>query len=79
MRFDEKSLDSAFGYLMTAIDIMGDNAHLYSGMANVYSQYANIGIKQEDYLEKAEEYAQRALALRPDLASALSILGTLTN
>ena len=79
MRFDEKSLDSAFGYLMTAIDIMGDNAHLYSGIANAYSQYTNIGIKQEDYLEKAEEYAKRALALRPDLASALSILGTLTN
>ena len=32
-RFDEKSLDSAFVYLQTAIDIMGDNAELYAGMA----------------------------------------------
>ena len=44
MRFDEKSLDSAFAYLQTALDIMGDNAELYAGMSRVYSQYANIGI-----------------------------------
>jgi len=79
MRFDEKSLDSALVYLRTAIDIMGDNAELFSGMANVYSQYANVGVKQEDYLEKARLYALKALALRPDLASALSELGTLAN
>jgi adenylate cyclase len=78
MRFSEKSLDSALVYLRTAIDIMGDNAHLYSGMAAVYSQYANIGIGQEEYLAKAEEYARKALALWPDLASALSMLGSLS-
>jgi TolB-like protein/predicted Ser/Thr protein kinase len=78
MRFDERSLDSALVYLQTAIDIMGDNAELFSGMADVYSQYANVGIRQEDYLEKAELYAMKALALRPDLASALCQLGSLT-
>jgi non-specific serine/threonine protein kinase len=76
-RFDEKSLDSAFVYLQTGIDIMGDNAELYSGMAFAYWQYANMGIGQEDYLKRAEEYARKALALKPDLASALSMLGTL--
>jgi TolB-like protein/predicted Ser/Thr protein kinase len=77
MRFDEDSLDRALGYLQTAIDIMGDNAQLYSGMANVYSQYANIGSGQEEYLEKSREYAEKALALQPDLASALCQLGSL--
>jgi non-specific serine/threonine protein kinase len=79
MRFDEKSLDSALVYLQTAIDIMGDNAELFSAMANVYSQYVNLGVKQEDYLEKAREYAMKALALRPDLSSALCQLANLDN
>jgi TolB-like protein/predicted Ser/Thr protein kinase len=78
MRFDEKSLDSALVYLQTAIDIMGDNALLYSGMAHAYSQYANIGMGQEEYLERAEEYAKKALALKPDLPSALLQLGRLS-
>ncbi len=76
-RFDEKSLDSALAYLQAAKDIVGDNAQLYAGMALVFSEYSNIGIRQEDYLEKAREYARKALALQPDLASAFSVLGSL--
>jgi TolB-like protein len=75
--FDEKSLDTALAYLQSAKDILGDNAQLYAGMASVYHQYANIGVRQEDYLSKAQEYAKKALTLQPDLASALSILGSL--
>jgi len=78
LRFDEKSLDSAFVYLKTGIDIMGDNAQLYAGMAYACWQYANIGIGQEDYLERAEEYARKALVLNPDLSSALAMLGMLS-
>jgi TolB-like protein/tRNA A-37 threonylcarbamoyl transferase component Bud32 len=77
-RFDEKSLDSALVYLRTAIDIMGDNAELYAGMSQAYSQYANIGMGQEEYLERAKEYAEKALALKPDLPSALVELGVLS-
>jgi serine/threonine protein kinase/tetratricopeptide (TPR) repeat protein len=77
MRFDEKSLDSALVYLWTALDIMGDNAELYSALSGVFSQYANIGARQEDYLEKSEEYARKALSIKPDLSSALSRLASL--
>jgi TolB-like protein/Tfp pilus assembly protein PilF len=77
MRFDEKSLDTALIHLRTAVDIIGDNAYLYSGMAQVYSQYANAGFRQEDYFEKSEEYARKALKLKPDFPPALSILGSL--
>jgi TolB-like protein len=77
-RFDERSLDSAFVYLQTAIDIMGDNAELYAGLSQAYSQYANIGMGQEEYLERAKEYAKKALALKPDLPSALVELGVLS-
>jgi serine/threonine protein kinase len=76
-RFDESSLDSAFVYLRTAIDIMGDNAELYAGMAAAYSQYANIGIGQEESLKRSEEYTKKALALNPDLPGALVQLGSL--
>jgi serine/threonine protein kinase len=78
MRYDEKSLDTALIYLRTAIDIMGDNAYLFSGMAGVYSQYANAGFRQEDYFQKAEEYAKKALALKSDFPTALCVLGTLS-
>jgi TolB-like protein len=77
-RFDEKSIDSALAYLQSAIDIMGDNAELYSGMAAAYFMYANIGVGQEEDLERAEEYAKKALALKPDLATALVHLGALS-
>ncbi|NLP09206.1 protein kinase [bacterium] len=77
-RFDEKSLDSAFVFLQTAIDIVGDNAQLYSGMSTAYAMRANIGIGQEDDLVKAEEYAKKALALNPGLASALVELNILS-
>jgi eukaryotic-like serine/threonine-protein kinase len=77
-RFDEQSLDSAFVYLRTAIDIMGDNAELNAGMAMAYSARANIGIGQEEDLERAEEYAKKALALKPDLSIALVELGNLS-
>jgi len=77
-RFDEKSLDSAFVYLQTAIDIMGDNAELYAGMATAHGMRANIGIGQEEDLRLAKEYANKALALKPDLAAALVELGLLS-
>jgi serine/threonine protein kinase len=76
--FDEKSLDSAFVYLQGGIDIVGDNALLYSGMAWAFFQYANIGMGQESYFKQAEEYAKKALALDPNLPGALSALGTLS-
>jgi len=77
-RFEEKSIDSAVVYLRTAIDIMGDNAELYAGMAHAYYMYANIGIGQEDDIKLAEEYARKALVLKPDLPGALVILGILS-
>jgi TolB-like protein/predicted Ser/Thr protein kinase len=77
-RFDEKSVDSVLVSLQAGIDIMGDNAELYSGMAAAYYMYANIGMGQEEYLERAEEYAKKSLALDPDNAGALWAMGTLS-
>jgi TolB-like protein len=76
-RFNESSLDSARAHLQKGLDILGDNALLYSAMAFVYWQYVNIGAEQEDYITKAEEYAQRALALDPDSPQAHVVMGML--
>jgi len=76
-RFDEKSIDSAIVYLRTAVDIMGDNAELYVGMAQAYAMYANIGMGQEEYLQRSKEYVEKALALKPDLPDAFLRLGIL--
>jgi len=74
-RFDEASLDRALQDLQNGITIIGDNALLYSGLAYAYYQYVNIGVKQEEYIEKAEAYAKKALALDPDCPQAYVVLG----
>ncbi|MFH0778392.1 MAG: protein kinase [Candidatus Eisenbacteria bacterium] len=75
--FTESSLDSARAHLQKGLDILGDNALLYSTMAFVYWQYVNIGAAQEDCIAKAEEYAQKALALDPDSPQAHFIVGAI--
>jgi non-specific serine/threonine protein kinase len=74
-RFREDSLDPALRYLQSGLDMIGDNALLYSAMAYVYFQYVNIGVKQEDYIERAEEYANKAFALDPDFPNAHIVIG----
>jgi serine/threonine protein kinase/tetratricopeptide (TPR) repeat protein len=74
-RFSESSVDSARLYLQKGIDILGDNPLLYSAMAMVYCQYVNIGVGQEDYIAKAEDYAQKALSLDPNSPQAHQVMG----
>jgi eukaryotic-like serine/threonine-protein kinase len=78
MKFTERSLDSARVHLQKGLDILGDNALLYSTMAFVYWQYVNIGVGQEEYIAKAEEYAQKALALDPESPQVHFIIGMLS-
>jgi non-specific serine/threonine protein kinase len=74
-RFDLNSLDRARVHLQTGLDILGANALLYCAMAFVYFQYVNIGAAHEEYIAKAKEYAEKALALDPDSPQAHFIMG----
>ena len=74
-KFSEDAINHAIRYLQNAVDIIGDNALLYSGIAFAYWNLVNIGAKQEDYLGKAEEYAKKALLLEPESSLAHVILG----
>jgi len=67
-------LDKARQYYEAAIKIIRDNALLYAALGNVYIEYAHIWIKQEDSLNKAEEYARKALELDPETAQVYLIL-----
>lgn len=72
-RLTEASLDRALQYFQAALDMTGDNALVFSGMAETYFQYVNLGIKQEEYISKAEEYIEKAFAVDPDSAKAHSV------
>jgi TolB-like protein len=75
--FREDALDRIVQDIQKALDITGPNALLYSVMASAYTQYVNIGAKQEDYIAKAEDYANKALAVDPSFSKANVILGYL--
>ncbi len=69
------ALDRARQHLQHGLDIIGENALLLAGMGYVYYQYANIGVEHEEYIEKAEEYARKALEQDPESAEAHLVLG----
>jgi non-specific serine/threonine protein kinase len=75
--FSEASLNRAIQHLQDALDIVGDNALLYSTMAYVYWQYVNIGIEQEEYIAKAEELVKKALSLDPESPQSHTVLGAI--
>ncbi|MBD3415036.1 MAG: protein kinase [Candidatus Aminicenantes bacterium] len=72
--FTKEGLDQAKQYYEAGLKITDGNALLYAALGNVYLEYARIWIKQEDALDKAEEYAQRALGLDPETAQAYTVL-----
>ena len=75
LKFSEDSNNKALKYLQTALEITGDNALLYSGMALAYWNLVNIGAAHEDYLIKSEEYAKKALSIDPETDMAHTVLG----
>jgi eukaryotic-like serine/threonine-protein kinase len=66
-RFTEPALDKAMEYLEEGLRVLPDNPLLLAGMAYVHRGRVESGVGQEDSLEKAEEFAKRAVALAPDL------------
>ena len=74
-KWTEPALERARSHLENALAIVGDSALLYAGLGSVYIAYIHAGIRmsEETYL-KAEELADRAQQLEPDLAQAHSLL-----
>jgi TolB-like protein len=74
-QWTKDALDRARQHLRNGLDIIGENALLLAGMGYVYMQYANTGLEQEEYIDKAEEYARKALEQDPESPEAHLVLG----
>jgi tetratricopeptide (TPR) repeat protein len=75
LKFSEGSINKALEHLQAALEITGDNPLLYAGMALAYWNLVQIGAAHEDYLIKAEEYANKALSVDSESDTALTQLG----
>jgi serine/threonine protein kinase/tetratricopeptide (TPR) repeat protein len=65
-QFRVEALDRAIRYLQRALDIVGENALLYSQMGLTYCNYYNISDKvDEEHLDEAERCATKVFALAP--------------
>jgi serine/threonine protein kinase/tetratricopeptide (TPR) repeat protein len=73
--FTKEGLDRAVRYLQDGLEIIGENAVIYAGLGYAYSQYVNIGLEHEEYVNKAENYARKALALDPESLEAHFVQG----
>ncbi len=73
--YTEEATDRAIRYLNQALELVGNNALLYSGLAFAYWQLANIGVSPKENLIKVRECAGKALAIDPDFSKAHAALG----
>jgi tetratricopeptide (TPR) repeat protein len=75
-RFTEKGLERAIHDLQNGLDIVGENALLFAGMANVYFTYFDLGFRPtEETLQKAKDYTMKVLELKPDSPECHFLLG----
>jgi non-specific serine/threonine protein kinase len=78
MSMSLERLENGLNLLQKGLDIAGENAVIYAGMAFGYFQYVNLGVEHEKNIKKADEFVQKALDLDPELAEALFVLGLIT-
>jgi len=70
MSWTKERIGLGLELLKKGIDITGENALIYAGMAFAHFQFANIGIEQENNIKKAEEYVKKSLDIDPETAEA---------
>lgn len=74
-RFTKDGIDRAIEYLTKAEKMIGENAYIYSALADAHLQYINIGVRQQDSIGNVTMYANKALAIDPDFPKAHAVLG----
>ena len=71
-------LESAARELQAGLDIAGDNALLYAGMADVYLQQCELGVHVDDApLQKVDELSRKITEMEPDSAVGYYLAGRL--
>ncbi len=77
-KWTEPALDRALRHLESALEMVGDNAVLFAGLALVHLTYAMGAFRPiEETLLKAEEYAKKALQMDSELAPGHYVLGAI--
>jgi class 3 adenylate cyclase/TolB-like protein len=71
----EAGMTTAIDYFERAIELDPSYAQAYVGLADAYEQAGNRGFLQGDYRGRAEELANQALEINPNLAAAYATLG----
>ena len=67
------AMDRAIKYIENGLEIIGENAHLYAGLGYIYWFCVNIGMGE--FLQKAEENAEKALRLDAQSSEAHLVIG----
>jgi len=75
MSMSKERLEHGLNLLQKGLDIAGENAVIYAGMAFAYFQFVNLGIEHEKNIKKAEEFVQKAFNLNPELSEAHCVMG----
>ncbi len=70
MSYNVTSIEQGLNLLQKGIDIGGENALIYTGMAFAYFQFVNAGIDREENLKRAEVFVQKAFNLNDELPEA---------
>ena len=78
MSMSLERLGNGLNLLQKGLDIAGENAVIYAGIAFGYFQYVNLGVDHEKNIDKAEEFIKKALNLDNELAEAHFVKGLIT-
>jgi TolB-like protein/lipoprotein NlpI len=70
MSWTKERIELGLELLHKGIDITGENAIIFAGMAFAHFQYANMGIEQEYHIKKSEEFVKKALDIDTEIAEA---------
>ena len=74
----ESELEQALHYLHKGLELVGENALLYSQLGYIYYQFWNLGYKIEElYLKKAADYAKKIFEIDADSLDGYFLKGTL--
>jgi TolB-like protein/lipoprotein NlpI len=79
MSYNVDNIELGLKLLQKGIDIGGENALIYAGMAFAYFQFVNAGIDREENIKKAEVFVQKAFNMNNELAEAHFVMALINS
>lgn len=79
MSYNVDNIELGLKLLQKGIDIGGENALIYAGMAFAYFQFVNAGIDREENIKRAEMCVQKAFHMNSELAEAHFVMALINS